>query len=126
MQQTFLFSCFFFFLRKAAVMTLISENKNCYKTQGRTLYNDQGINLRRRYSNYKYICNPKWGTSINKAKTKSHAAAAAAAAAKSLRSCPTLCDPIDGSPMASLSLGFFRQEYWSGLPFPFPMHESKK
>ena len=27
----------------------------------------------------------------------SHAATAAAAAAKSLQSCPTLCDPIDGS-----------------------------
>ena len=26
---------------------------------------------------------------------------AAAAAAKSLRSCPTLCDPIDGSPTGS-------------------------
>ena len=26
-------------------------------------------------------------------------AAAAAAAAKSLQSCPTLCDPIDGSPL---------------------------
>ena len=26
---------------------------------------------------------------------------AAAAAAKSLQSCPTLCDPIDGSPPAS-------------------------
>ena len=23
------------------------------------------------------------------------------------------------------SLGFSRQEYWSGLPFPFPMHESE-
>ena len=31
-----------------------------------------------------------------------HAAAAAAAAAKSLQSCLTLCDPIDGSPPASL------------------------
>ena len=29
------------------------------------------------------------------------AAAAAAAAAKSLQSCPTLCDPIDGSPLGS-------------------------
>ena len=29
------------------------------------------------------------------------AAAAAAAAAKSLQSCPTLCDPIDGSPSGS-------------------------
>ena len=99
-----------------------------------------------------------------------------AAAAKSPQSCPTLCDPIDGSPPASpvpgilqartlewvaisfsnawkwkvkmkvesLShvrlfvtpwtaahqapppLGFSRQEHWSGLPFPSPMHESGK
>ena len=27
---------------------------------------------------------------------------------------------------ASLSLGFSRQEHWSGLPFPSPMHENKK
>ena len=26
----------------------------------------------------------------------------------------------------SPSLGFSRQEHWSGLPFPFPMHESEK
>ena len=50
---------------------------------------------------------------------------AAAAAAKSLQSCPTLCDPIDGSPPAPPSLGFSRQEHWSGLPFPSPMHESE-
>ena len=91
---------------------------------------------------------------------------AAAAAAKSLQSCPTLCDLIDGSPpgspvpgilqartlewvaisfsnawkwkvkvksfshvrllvtpwtadyQASLSMGFSRQEYWSGVPLP--------
>ena len=49
-----------------------------------------------------------------------------AAAAKSLQSCPTLCDPIDGSPPGSPSLGFFRQEHWSGLPFPSPMHEREK
>ena len=24
------------------------------------------------------------------------------------------------------SLGFSRQEHWSGLPFPFPMHENEK
>ena len=53
------------------------------------------------------------------------AAAAAAAAAKSLQSCPTLCDPIDGSPPGSPSLGFSRQEHWSGLPFPSPMHETE-
>ena len=50
----------------------------------------------------------------------------AAAAAKSLQSCPTLCDPIDGSPPGSPSLGFSRQERWSGLPFASPMHESEK
>ena len=44
----------------------------------------------------------------------------------SLQSCPTLCDPIDGSPPGSLPLGFSRQEHWSGLPFPSPMHESGK
>ena len=43
---------------------------------------------------------------------------AAAAAAKSLQSCPTLCDPTDGSPPGSPSPGFSRQEHWSGLPFP--------
>jgi len=95
-------------------------------------------------------------------------AAAAAAAAKSLQSCPTLCDPRDGSPpgsavpgilqartlewvaitfskawkwkvkvkslsrvwlfttpwtaayQAPLSMGFSRQEYWSGVPLPSP------
>ena len=52
--------------------------------------------------------------------------AAAAAAAKLLQSCPTVCDPTDGSPLAPLSPGFSRQEYWSGLPFPSPMHESEK
>ena len=52
--------------------------------------------------------------------------AAAAAAATSLQSCPTLCDPIDGSPPGFPSLGFSRQEHWSGLPFPSPMHESEK
>ena len=51
---------------------------------------------------------------------------AAAAAAKSLQSCPTLCDPIDGSPPGPPSLGFSGQEHWSGLPFPSPMHESEK
>ena len=95
---------------------------------------------------------------------------AAAAAAKSLQSCPTLCNPIDSSPPGSpvpgilqartlewvaisfsnawkwknkvkslsrvrllgtpwtaahqalLSMGFSRQEYWSGLPLPSPLN----
>ena len=48
------------------------------------------------------------------------------ATAKSLQSCLTLCNPIDGSPPGSPSLGFSRQEHWSGLPFPTPLHESEK
>ena len=36
------------------------------------------------------------------------------------QSCPTLCDPMDGSLPGSGSMGFSRQEYWSGLPFPSP------
>ena len=92
-----------------------------------------------------------------------------AAAAKSLQSCPTLCDPLDGSPPGSPvpgilqartlewvtisfsnagkwkvkvkslspvqllgipwtaaykappSMGFSRQEYWSGVPLPSPV-----
>ena len=48
------------------------------------------------------------------------------AAAKSLQSCPTLFDPIDGSPPGSPFPGISRQEHWSGLPFPSPMHESEK
>ena len=94
---------------------------------------------------------------------------AGAAAAKSLQSCPTLCDPMDGSPSGSPvpgilqtrtlewvaisfpsawkwkvkvkslsgvrllatpwtaayqarpSMGFSRQEYWSGVPLPSPV-----
>ena len=57
---------------------------------------------------------------------QSESATAAAAAAVSLQSCPTLCDPIDSSPPGLPSLGFSRQEHWSGLPFPSPMHESEK
>ena len=48
----------------------------------------------------------------------------AAAAAKSLQSCPTLCDPMDRSPPGSSALGFSRQEYWSGVPLPFPCTRS--
>ena len=46
----------------------------------------------------------------------------AAAAAKSRQSCPTLCDPIDSTQQAPPSLGFSRQEHWSGLPFPSPKY----
>ena len=33
-----------------------------------------------------------------------------------LQSCPTLCNPMDYSCQVSLSMGFSRQEHWSGLP----------
>ena len=46
------------------------------------------------------------------------------AAAKPLQSCPTPCDPIDSSPPGSPSLGFSRQEHWSGLPCP-PQRKKK-
>ena len=49
-----------------------------------------------------------------------------AAAAKSPQSCPTPCDPIDGSPPGSPVPGIFQARTWSGLPFPSPMHESEK
>ena len=72
-----------------------------------------------------------WNVNLNKAGTKSKqqickSSLAAAAAAKSLQLCPTLCDPIDSTHQAPPSLGFSRQEHWSGLPFPSPMHESEK
>ena len=57
---------------------------------------------------------------------RSEQAAAAAAAAKSLQSCLTLCDPVDGSPPSSPSLGFSRQEHWSGLPFPSLSEQAKE
>ena len=47
------------------------------------------------------------------------AAAAAAAAAKSLQSCPTLCNPIDGSPPGSPVPGVFqaRTPEWVAISF---------
>ena len=40
-----------------------------------------------------------------------------------VRLCAT---PETAAHQAPLSLGFSRQEHWSGLPFLSPMHESKK
>ena len=34
--------------------------------------------------------------------------------------CPTLATPWTVACQAPLSMGFSRQEYWSGLPFPSP------
>ena len=40
-----------------------------------------------------------------------------------VRLCAT---PWTAACQASPSMGFSRQELWSGLPFPSPMHESEK
>ena len=42
------------------------------------------------------------------------------------KSYPTLAAPWTEEPDRLQSMGFSRQEYWSGLPFPSPMHESEK
>ena len=36
------------------------------------------------------------------------------------KSCPPLATPWTVAHQAPLSMGFSRQEYWSGLPFPSP------
>ena len=40
--------------------------------------------------------------------------------AKSLQSCLALCSPWAVACQAALSMGFSRQAYWRGLPFPLP------
>ena len=39
---------------------------------------------------------------------------------KSLQSCLTLCDPWPVAWQAPLAMGFFRQQFWSGVPCPPP------
>ena len=53
------------------------------------------------------------------------AAAAAAAAAKSLQSCPTLCD-LDSSPPGSPVPGILQARTLECVAIPSPMHESEK
>ena len=36
------------------------------------------------------------------------------------QSCPALCDPMNCSLPGPLSMGFSRQEHWSGFSFPSP------
>ena len=50
----------------------------------------------------------------------------AAAAAKSLHLVRLCGTPLMVALEAPPSLGFTRKEYWSGLPFPSPVHESEK
>ena len=55
------------------------------------------------------------------AKEVTEPAAAAAAAAKSLQSCLTLCDPIDGSPLGSSVPGILQARMLEWVAFPFSM-----
>ena len=54
------------------------------------------------------------------------AAAAAAAAAKSLQSCPTLCDPIDRSSPGSAIPGILQARTLEWVAISFSNHESEK
>ena len=48
----------------------------------------------------------------------------AAAAAKSLQPCPTLWDPVDGSPPGSPVPGILQARILEWVAIPPPMHES--
>ena len=47
------------------------------------------------------------------------------AAARSLQSCPTLCDPIDSSPSGSPAPGILQARTLEWVAIPSPMHESE-
>ena len=42
------------------------------------------------------------------------------------QSCTTLSDLVDFSPPGSSSMGFSRQEHWSGVPLPTPVSGIKE
>jgi len=65
-------------------------------------------------SNVLYLKNSIWGEFPG-----NPVVAAAAAAAKSLQSCPTLCDPIDSRPPGSTVLGILqaRTLEWVAISF---------
>ena len=50
----------------------------------------------------------------------------AAAAAKSLQSCTTLCDPIDGRPPGSAAPGILQERTLEWVAISFSNHESEK
>ena len=51
---------------------------------------------------------------------KSHLTANGGGGGLVAKSCPTLATPWTVARQAPLSMGFSRQEYWSGLPLPSP------
>ena len=81
---------------------------------------------RRRYLSRQIVCFQTWTKSEwfkpsgDGVASQVNTGRACVHCAKSLQSCPTLCDPMDCSPQAPLSMGFSRQEYRSGFPCPPP------
>ena len=67
-----------------------------------------------------------WWATVHGVARVEHNLAAAAAAAKSLQSCPTLCDPIDGSQPGSPIPGILQARVLEWAAISFPMHESEK
>ena len=73
----------------------------------------------RNYNGKGYFKKEKKSSFLLRGLIPSAAAAAAAASAKSLQSCLTLCDPIDGSPTGSPIPGIFqaRTLEWVAISF---------
>ena len=66
-----------------------------------------------------YQANSKHPTNVTYYPSSYYAGSVAAAAAKSLQSCPTLCDPIDGSPLGSSVSGILQARVleWGAIAF---------
>ena len=62
----------------------------------------------------------KWKTNLWQPKTKE-----SERKVKSVSHVQLFATPWTVAYQASLSMGFSRQEYWSGLPFPSPLVQSK-
>ena len=71
------------------------------------------------FSNFKHTVNLQWPNTYIHCKRYSNKEVAAAAAAKSLQSCPTLCDPRDSSPPGSPVSGILqaRTLEWVAISF---------
>ena len=67
------------------------------------------------FSAQKYLC---YRDGIPISSLSAHAHRYVCMCAKSLQSCPNLCNLWTVACQAPLSIGFSRQEYWGGLPLP--------
>ena len=71
-------------------------------------------------------CFPQWMKQFAFLTVYKSALFSTSAAAKSLQSCPTLCDPIDGSPPGSPVPGILQARTLECVAISFSMHESEK